>query len=127
MLEDALVPKQEVRSVLGAMRFYDIANANYQSSRQLKVKYKSQMDNGYIKVLNELNQLDPSSSEKDIRLAYTRWFKRFDESIQNWYEGIVIGLGSTPISDCKQLPHVSAFLSYTLTRPLRTGLDSPTS
>jgi len=107
----SLLDKQSTRNILTNMKLPNNAvNISYEA-QGLKKNHGDIMENARKDVLSVPTLA--AQSRASISAGYKKWFDHFPEIIQSWFVGMFKVKRSFPVN---QLPHVSAFLGYAVTR-----------
>jgi hypothetical protein len=108
--QTSLLDKASARNILDNLRVPSNADAISSEALGQKQGYGLTMETARQEVLSTDFINEPLSS---ILAGYKDWFKHFDVIIQRWFVDMFKVKSDFPVA---QLPHVSAFLGYLLTR-----------
>lgn len=112
--QDSLLTKEKAKNLITNLNNLKNADLLFSEAKSVKGGYALAMETAYREVLS---QLDPDNKlTEDIVTGYRDWFERLDTTIQEWYKNLLIHLNVKSDFPVKQLPHVSAFLGFALTR-----------
>jgi hypothetical protein len=107
----SLLDKESARNILNNLKGPSNADAIFSEAEGLKQGYGLTMETTRQGVLSTPSLInEPPSS---IVAGYKDWFKHFHVIIQRWFVDMFKVKSDFPVG---QLPHVSAFLGYLLTR-----------
>jgi hypothetical protein len=92
------------------------AHLTFEDVTSAKNEYGHNMQETYLELLLEINNIDPNTDPRQFRQLFKKWYTNFDNVAQRWFEGICKHAGVTPTWRFGDLPHVSSFLNYLLTK-----------
>ncbi|MGD0267397.1 MAG: hypothetical protein ABSD47_21005 [Candidatus Methylomirabilota bacterium] len=110
-LQASLLDEQSVQNLLSNLKDPSNAESLFTEAKGLKQDYSPTMETAHQTVLEELYRVTHSSTS--IATLYKDWFENYDAEVHGWFVAIFKLQTDFPV---QQLPHVSAFLGYALTR-----------
>lgn len=109
--QDSLLDKESATNILKNMKTPGNADGICSEAKSLKKDYGEKMEAKRREVLSTPNLFKgPRSS---IVASFKEWFTHFPTIMQSWFVDMFTVKAAFPVG---QLPHVSAFLGYALTR-----------
>lgn len=109
--EQSLLDKERVDNFLFNLRDPSLARELFGETASLKTKYGESLE-GAVRELLDLPELQ-NATASDVRIGYREWFQQFPSNLQDWF---VHHFNVTAKCSAADLPHVSAYLGYALTR-----------
>lgn len=110
-LQASLFDEQCVLNLFSNLRDPSKAESVFTEAKSLKQGYTLTMETSLQNVLSKLDARIQPSTPTDI--LFRDWFRNFDAEVQGWFRRMPGVNTDFPV---QQLPHVSAFLGYVLTR-----------
>jgi len=109
--EKSLLDERSVENFLDNLHDPSLAQELFGEVGSLKHKYGETTEGATVKLLALPEMINATS--KEIAKGYKEWFEDFPKNIQGWFEDLFELTSAFNVSD---LPHVAAFLGYSLTR-----------
>lgn len=107
----SLLKKESVQNILSNLKDLNNADSLFSETKSLKQNHGQTMETTQQKVLEEPSLA--SEPPESIAAHYKNWFKNFHVIIQDFFVDMYNAKSDFPVG---QLPHVSAFLGYVVTR-----------
>ena len=109
--EDSLLDQQSVENLLDNLHDPHLAHALFGEVGSLKQKYGTSTEEA-VRKLYELPEFQ-GASKRDVAKGYSNWFQDLPKNKQNWF----VDLFDIKVPyEVSNLPHVSTYLDYALTR-----------
>lgn len=109
--EESLLDRTSVENFLDNLHDPSLAQELFGEVGSLKHKYGETTEGAVAKLLALPEMMN--ANPKEIAKGYKEWFQDFPENNQKWFEDL---FDLTSAFNVANLPHVAAFLGYSLTR-----------